>query len=140
MSSCRFIAVVLRPVHNSISLRYSTVLPIASGSKDNEEIRNKYFNDVLNRIEKTTNQTLKDKILVKKSFCVNDFKERYNAYKGNAYGLANTLFQTAIFKPKMKDKKIKNLYYSGHFTVPGPGLPPAVISGKIAANQIMKDN
>ena len=116
------------------------LIPIASNSEDSEEIRNKYFNDILDRIEKVTNQKIKDKIIVKKSFCVSDFKERYNSYKGNAYGLANTLFQTAIFKPKMKDKKIKNLYYSGHFTVPGPGLPPAVISGKIAANQLIKDN
>ena len=77
--------------------------------------------------------------IFKKSICVNDFKNRYNAYNGNAYGLANTLFQTAIFKPKMKDAKIKNLYYSGHFTVPGPGLPPAIISGKIASKQIIKD-
>ena len=83
--------------------------------------------------------SIKDNIIVKKSFCVKDFKSRYNAYKGNAYGLANTLLQTAIFKPKIKDKKIKNLYYSGHFTVPGPGLPPAIISGRIAANQIIKE-
>ena len=116
------------------------LIPIASDSEDNEELRNKYFEDILNRIEETTGQNIKDKIIVKKSFCVNDFKERYNAYKGNAYGLANTLFQTAVFKPKMKDKKLKNLYYSGHFTVPGPGLPPAVISGEIVANQIIKDN
>ena len=116
------------------------LIPIASNSKDNQNVRNKYFDDVINRVEQVTNQTIKDKIIVKESFCVNDFKERYNAYKGNAYGLANTLFQTAVFKPKMKDKKINNLYYSGHFTVPGPGLPPAVISGEIVASQIMKDD
>ena len=116
------------------------LIPIASDSEDNEQLRDKYFEDILNRVEDTTSQNIKDKIIVKKSFCVNDFKERYNAYKGNAYGLANTLFQTAFFKPKMKDKKLKNLYYSGHFTVPGPGLPPAVISGEIVANQIIKDN
>ena len=116
------------------------LIPIASDSHDSKDVRNKYLEDVLSRIESVTNQNIKDKIIVEESFCVNDFKDRYNAYKGNAYGLANTLFQTAVFKPKMKDKKINNLYYSGHFTVPGPGLPPAVISGKIAAKQIMKDS
>ena len=115
------------------------LIPIASESEDNEQIREKYFNDIINRIEQLIGQSILDKIITKQSFCVNDFKERYNAYKGNAYGLANTLFQTAFLKPKIKDKKIKNLYYSGHFTVPGPGLPPAVISGKIVSNEIMKD-
>ena len=116
------------------------LVPIASGSIDSEEIREKTFKIIIKRIEKLTNQKISNKIISKTSFCVNDFKTKYNAYKGNAYGLANTLLQTAIFKPKMKDKKINNLYYSGHFTVPGPGLPPAVISGNIVANEIMKEN
>ena len=115
------------------------LIPIASDSQDSESIREKYFKDIIKRIETHIDESIEDKIIVKKSFCVNDFKDRYNSYKGNAYGLANTLFQTAFLKPKMKDKKIKNLYYSGHFTVPGPGLPPAVISGKIVFEQIMKD-
>ena len=83
--------------------------------------------------------SLAEHIITSESFCVNDFKQRYNAFRGNAYGLANTLTQTALFKPKMRDKKISNLYYCGHFTVPGPGLPPAIISGKIVATQIKKD-
>ena len=116
------------------------LIPIGAGSKDSNEIRDLYFDKVISRIEAKNNQRLKDLIIFKESFCVKDFSKRYNSYKGNAYGLANTLFQTAIFKPKLKDKKIKNLYYTGHFTVPGPGLPPAVISGKIVANQIIKDN
>ena len=113
------------------------LIPIASDSKDEKHIKEKYLSDILDRIENVTNESIKDSIVVKESFCVNDFKERYNSYKGNAYGLANTLFQTAFLKPKIKDKKIKNLYYSGHFTVPGPGLPPAIISGKIVANEII---
>ncbi len=113
------------------------LIPIASDSKDEKHIKEKYLSDILDRIENVTNESIKDSLVVKESFCVNDFKERYNSYKGNAYGLANTLFQTAFLKPKIKDKKIKNLYYSGHFTVPGPGLPPAIISGKIVANEII---
>ena len=115
------------------------LVPIGPGSQDNDSIREKYFTQIIERIENKVGLSIKDNIIVKKSFCVKDFKSRYNAYKGNAYGLANTLLQTAIFKPKIKDKKIKNLYYSGHFTVPGPGLPPAIISGRIAANQIIKE-
>ena len=115
------------------------LIPIAANSDDNDNIREKYFNDVIDRIEKVTGQSIKDKIIFKESFCVKDFKKKYNAYKGNAYGLANTLFQTAFLKPKIKDKKVQNLYYSGHFTVPGPGLPPAIISGKIVSNEIIKE-
>ena len=78
-------------------------------------------------------------IIFKKSFCVNDFVEEYNSYKGNAYGLANTLFQTAFLRPKIKSKKVNNLYFTGQLTVPGPGVPPALISGKIASDLIVKN-
>tara|TARA_Y100000994_G_scaffold79822_1_gene65830 strand:- start:4134 stop:5612 length:1479 start_codon:yes stop_codon:yes gene_type:complete len=114
------------------------LVPIGSNSVDNEDVREKYFNQIMNRLEEKTGQNIRDSIITKKSFCVNDFTSRYNSYKGNAYGLANTLLQTALFKPKIKDKIIKNLYYTGQFTVPGPGLPPAIISGKIVANEIIK--
>ena len=126
-------------VPNDNSENLFILIPIGSGSDDSEYLRDSYFSKVILRIEKKFNMDIKDSIIFKKSFCVDDFKQRYNAFKGNAYGLANTLSQTAVFKPKIKDKKINNLYYSGHFTIPGPGLPPAVISGKIAANQIIKD-
>jgi phytoene desaturase len=74
------------------------------------------------------------------SFCVNDFIEEYNSYKGNAYGLANTLLQTAFLRPKLKSKKVKNLYFTGQLTVPGPGVPPALISGKLVSELISEAN
>jgi len=99
-------------------------------------MRQKYFAQMIERIEKHTGtENLTQKIIYQKSFCLNDFKEDYNAYEGNAYGLANTLSQTAVLKPSLKNKKIKNLYYTGQLTVPGPGVPPSIISGKIAAHQ-----
>ena len=85
-----------------------------------------------------TGQKLKDSIVYMKSFCVKDFKNEYNSYGGNAYGLANTLKQTANLKPKLKNNKLSNLYYAGQLTVPGPGVPPAIISGYIAAKQLLK--
>ena len=89
-------------------------------------------------MERLTGQSVKDDIIFKTSYCVNDFKEDYNSFKGNAYGLANTLRQTAVLKPRMRNKKIKNLYYTGQLTVPGPGVPPSIISGQIAAIEIDK--
>jgi len=114
------------------------LIPIASGLEDTDAHRKKYFNLIMERLEKLTDQKLKDNILFVKSYCVNDFIEDYNSYKGNAYGLANTLTQTAFLRPKIKSKKVQNLFFTGQLTVPGPGVPPALISGKIAAELILK--
>ena len=116
------------------------LIPLAPDIEDTSAIREKYFNKIIDRLEKLTGQKVKKNILFKKSFCVNDFVEEYNSYKGNAYGLANTLFQTAFLRPKIKSKKVNNLFFTGQLTVPGPGVPPALISGKIAADLIIKSN
>jgi len=115
------------------------LIPVASGlNDDSEEIRNKYFADILNRYEKKIGQTVKEAIIFKKSYSVSDFIEDYNAFKGNAYGLANTLTQTAVLKPSCRSKKISNLFYTGQLTVPGPGVPPSLISGEVVAKQVLK--
>lgn len=116
------------------------LMPVAPGIEDSEEIREMYFMEMILRLEKHTGATdLLLKIDYKKSYCVKDFKEDYNAYQGNAYGLANTLSQTAVLKPSLRNKKIKNLFYTGQLTVPGPGVPPSIISGKIAATEAIKN-
>jgi phytoene desaturase len=114
------------------------LIPIAPGLEDTDQLRNRYFDIVMERLEKLTDQSLKDDLLFRESFCVNDFISVYNSYKGNAYGMANTLLQTAFLRPKLKSKKIKNLYFTGQLTVPGPGVPPALISGKLVAGLIEK--
>ncbi|MDM1297281.1 oleate hydratase [Empedobacter falsenii] len=115
------------------------LMPIATGINDSEFVREKYLTEMLSRLEKHTGtQDLQSKIDFKKSYCVRDFVSDYNAYGGNAYGLANTLNQTAVLKPKIRNKKLKNLFYTGQLTVPGPGVPPSIISGKIVANEINK--
>lgn len=114
------------------------LMPIAPGLIDTEEIREKYFHIMIKRLEKHLNQEVLPHIEYKKSYCVKNFIADYNAYKGNAYGLANTLTQTAILKPTIRNRKIKNLFYAGQLTVPGPGVPPSIISGKIAADQLIK--
>ncbi|NGM66888.1 phytoene desaturase family protein [Sphingobacterium sp. SGR-19] len=115
------------------------LMPLAIGVNDEECIREKYLTEMLSRIEKYTGiSDLQSKIEYKRSYCVSDFMTDYNAYGGNAYGLANTLGQTAVLKPKISNKKLKNLFYTGQLTVPGPGVPPSIISGKIVANEIIK--
>ncbi|MEN8812871.1 MAG: phytoene desaturase family protein [Candidatus Arcticimaribacter sp.] len=112
------------------------LIPIAPGLEDTEELRKKYFDIVIDRLESLTDQTIRESILFTESFCVNDFVEQYNSYKGNAYGMANTLLQTAFLRPKLKSKKVDNLYFTGQLTVPGPGVPPSLISGKLVANLV----
>jgi len=112
------------------------LIPIAVDLEDNEEIRQKYFEKVMTRMEKRCGVNIREHIVYQKSYSVKDFKKDYHSFKGNAYGLANTLFQTAIFKPKMKSKKVKDLYYAGQLTTPGPGVPPSLISGMVAADLV----
>ena len=115
------------------------LIPIAADLKgDDESTREQYFEKILLRYEKSIGQSVKDSIIYKKSYCVSDFKEDYNAFKGNAYGLANTLMQTSILKPSLKSKKVKNLFYTGQLTVPGPGVPPSLISGEVVSKEILK--
>ncbi|MCB0486609.1 MAG: phytoene desaturase, partial [Flavobacteriaceae bacterium] len=114
------------------------LIPLAPGIEDTTSIRERYFEQIIGRFEALTGQEVKDSILFKRSYCINDFINDYNSYKGNAYGLANILTQTAFLRPKIKSKKVDNLYFTGQLTVPGPGVPPSLISGKIVSLEINK--
>jgi phytoene desaturase len=114
------------------------LVPLAPGIQDTEALRNEYFDKIMDRFESLTQQEVRSSIIVKQSFCKNDFVSEYNSYKGNAYGMANTLLQTAFLRPKLKSNKVENLYFSGQLTVPGPGVPPALISGKLVSELIDK--
>jgi phytoene desaturase len=116
------------------------LIPVAPGIEDSEEIREHYFAIIIERFKHLTGQDISGNIVFKRSYAHTDFESDYNAYKGNAYGLANTLLQTAFLKPKMRSKKVKNLFYTGQLTVPGPGVPPALISGEMAARLIINDS
>ena len=114
------------------------LVPLAPGINDTEALREEYFDKIIDRFETLTDQSVKNNIIFKQSFCKNEFVSEYNSYKGNAYGMANTLLQTAFLRPKLKSKKVKNLYFTGQLTVPGPGVPPALISGKLVSELINK--
>jgi phytoene desaturase len=114
------------------------LVPLAPGIIDTEDLRNEYFDKIIDRFELLTQQEIKNSIIFKQSFCKNDFVSEYNSYKGNAYGMANTLLQTAFLRPKLKSKKVQNLYFTGQLTVPGPGVPPALISGKLVSELVNK--
>ncbi len=114
------------------------LMPLAPDIEDNDILREKYFNLMCDRINLIIGTDIRKHLLFKRSYCVEDFKNDYNAFRGNAYGLANTLSQTAFLKPKLKNKKLENLYYIGQLTTPGPGVPPSIISGQVVASEILK--
>lgn len=115
------------------------LVPLAPGLEDTEELREEYYEKIMLRFNEITSINLKDNVIFKRSFCVNDFIDDYNSYKGNAYGMANTLLQTAFLRPKLKSKKLKNMYFTGQLSVPGPGVPPSLISGKLVSQLIQKN-
>lgn len=127
----------LAPV-NSENLFIS--IPIAAGLRDTEEIRAKYREKIFTRIENIIGEKFIDDIVFERSYCINDFEKDYHSYQGNAFGLANTLMQTHFLRPSIKSKKMENIYYCGHSTVPGPGMPTAVLSGEIVSKQIIKEH
>jgi phytoene desaturase len=115
------------------------LIPIASGlTGDTEELREHYFKLIVERMEAHLGESIKDAVIYKKMYAVSDFKADYNSFKGNAYGLASTLLQTSVFRPSCRSKKVKNLFYTGQLTVPGPGVPPSLISGEVVAKEVSK--
>jgi phytoene desaturase len=125
---------VCPPGHENLFI----LIPAAAGLEDNDDIRQHYFEMVMRRLEAQTGTSIEPHIDFMKSYAFSDFRSDYNAFKGNAYGLANTLPQTAILKPSIRSKRVKNLFYTGQLTVPGPGVPPSIISGEVVAREILK--
>jgi phytoene desaturase len=115
------------------------LIPVAPGLTDTNETRERYFQLIMKRLEYLTGEEIEKHIVYKRSYAHNNFISDYNSFKGNAYGLANTLMQTAHLKPSIRSKKINNLFFTGQLTVPGPGVPPAIISGQVVAKEIEKE-
>jgi phytoene desaturase len=114
------------------------LIPVAPGLDDGDAVRQKYFDMIIDRLERFTGELIRPHIVFKRTYAHADFERDYHAYKGNAYGLANTLDQTANLKPGILNKKVGNLFYTGQLTVPGPGVPPTIISGRLVAKELIK--
>jgi phytoene desaturase len=116
------------------------LVPVASGLQgDTDELREKYYHLIMQRMEKHLGESFSSSVIYKKSYAVSDFVNDYNSFRGNAYGLANTLRQTALLKPSCRSKKVKNVFFTGQLTVPGPGVPPSLISGEVVAREVVKN-
>lgn len=114
------------------------LLPLAVGLQDTPEIKETYYLKMMKHLEGIVGEPLLGHEVTKRIYCVSDFRNDYNAYKGTALGLSHTLTQTAMFRPAHKSKKVDNLYYTGHYNHPGIGMPMVVISSQILAEAIKK--
>ena len=115
------------------------LIPLAPGLEDSDEAREGVFQGVMARLEALVGLPLRERIRVKRSYAMRDFEADYGAFKGNAYGMANTLLQTGPLKPKLRSTKVRGLYFAGQLTVPGPGMPPSLVSGELAARVLLED-
>jgi phytoene desaturase len=116
------------------------LVPVAAGLEDTPVIREKMFDKTIAHLEKLLGEEIKSSIVYKQIFAQKAFSLAYNAYKGTALGLAHTLFQTAIFRPAPRSKKLNNLYYTGSYTHPGIGVPMVIISAQIVSGLIRQEH
>ncbi len=116
------------------------LVPIASDLKYDQKLLDDFAERTLETIEKHMYvKDLRERIVYKKLFCVEDFESKFNSYKGSALGLAHTLRQTAIGRPNNISKKVKDLYYVGAGTNPGIGLPVTLISAELMYKRLIND-
>jgi len=113
------------------------LVPIASGLAITEEEKEKYADRVLALMETEMDLPgLREKIEYKRIYTVENFAADYNAFKGSALGLAHTLRQMAIFRPRNISKKVDNLFYVGAGTNPGIGTQICLISAELAYKRV----
>lgn len=101
---------------------------------DKDKIVDSIIQDFGNRI----GQDISSNIISRTVYTPLDWEKRFNLYMGSGLGLSHHLMQIGAFRPANKDEKFKNLFYVGASTVPGAGLPMAVISSKLAYERVSK--
>jgi phytoene desaturase len=112
------------------------LVPVAPGLDDSDEQRDRYLAHVLEHVKQVTGEDLTQDVTVQRVYTHRDFIEDYHAFKGTALGLSHTLFQTAVFRPTHRSKKITNLFHTGQYTHPGVGVPMVLIASEIIAEEI----
>jgi phytoene desaturase len=101
---------------------------------DSEKLADSIILDLSERID----FDIKSKMATRLVYNPLHWQRLFNLYRGSGLGLAHDLTQIAYFRPHNTDERFRNLFYVGSSTVPGTGLPMAVISSKLTTEQIVK--
>ena len=112
------------------------LVPVAPGMDDTDDMREAFAGRVLDHFEQMTGQTIRRNMVVRRIFSQQDFIADYNTYKGTAFSLSHTLFQTAVFRPRRRSRRLTNLYFTGQYTHPGVGMPMVFIAAELTAKRV----
>jgi phytoene desaturase len=114
--------------------------PVSAGLQYTQHQLETFAESVLATLETQMSlPNLRQHILYKRMFCVHDFAERFNSFKGTSLGLQHTLRQSALFRPSNTGKKVQGLYFVGADAHPGVGLPPVLISAELLYKQLIDE-
>ena len=100
---------------------------------DKEHIADSIISDFSSRI----NKNIKENIVLKQIYTPEDWQNQFNLFKGAGLGLTHSMMQIGAFRPSNNDEVFKNTFYVGASTVPGAGLPMAVISSKLVTERVL---
>lgn len=104
--------------------------------KPNWDDKEKLAETIIQDLSKRINFNVKSHIVTKTILTPIDWEKAFNLHRGSGLGLAHDINQIGGFRPKNHDEIFKNVFYAGSSTVPGTGLPMAVISSKLAVERI----
>lgn len=68
-----------------------------------------------------------------------DFEQMYRANRGSIYGISSNQRRHAFLRPPNQARDIAGLYFAGGSTHPGGGIPLVLLSGKMAAELLLRD-
>lgn len=100
--------------------------------------KEKIVDSILADFSERTNTKIAPHIVSKTIYTPQDWGSQFNLYKGSALGLSHGLWQIGAFRPKNYDEKFENTFYVGASTVPGTGLPMAIIGSKLTTQRVEK--
>jgi len=102
--------------------------------------KHQIVDSIIEDFSKRINLDISKHIVTKMEFTPEDWQNKFNLYKGAGLGLSHSMQQIGAFRPKNYDEKFSNTFYVGSSTIPGAGLPMAVISSKLVTESILKNN
>ncbi len=113
--------------------------PATSSQTDWTKEATSYRNLIVGKLESFGLENLSAMIDYEKIITPEDFLKTYRANRGSLYGVSSNKLTSAFLRPPNKARDIEGLYFAGGATHPGGGIPLVLLSGKMAAELVMRD-